>query len=63
MFLADPVLIDKACQSLQNVHAVLQAPKVIGSSGKIVKSGPNDRVFVYFADHGAPGTVLLHLVS
>ena len=33
----------------------LQAPKVIGSTGKILKSGPNDRVFVYFADHGAPG--------
>lgn len=32
-----------------------QAPKVIGSSGKILKSGPNDRVFVYYADHGAPG--------
>ena len=34
----------------------LQAPKVLGSSGKILKSGPNDRVFVYYADHGAPGT-------
>jgi hypothetical protein len=27
----------------------------IGSSGKTIKSGPEDRVFVYFADHGAPG--------
>lgn len=35
--------------------AVVQAPKVIGSSGKILKSGPEDRVFVYYADHGAPG--------
>ena len=34
---------------------VLQAPKIIGSTGKVLKSGPNDRVFVYFADHGAPG--------
>jgi hypothetical protein len=32
-----------------------QAPKVVGSSGKILKSGPDDRVFVYYADHGAPG--------
>ncbi|KAG9481810.1 hypothetical protein GDO78_010828 [Eleutherodactylus coqui] len=24
-------------------------------SGKVIKSGPNDNVFVYFTDHGAPG--------
>ncbi|XP_063803634.1 legumain [Pseudophryne corroboree] len=24
-------------------------------SGKVVQSGPNDNVFVYFTDHGAPG--------
>ncbi|KAL5009028.1 hypothetical protein ScPMuIL_014609 [Solemya velum] len=24
-------------------------------SGKVISSGPNDHVFVYFADHGAPG--------
>jgi hypothetical protein len=38
-----------------HVNGAMQAPKVIGSSGKILKSGPNDRVFVYYADHGAPG--------
>ena len=32
---------------------------MVGSSGKILKSGPNDRVFVYYADHGAPGTFLV----
>ncbi|CAL8462896.1 g2430 [Coccomyxa elongata] len=37
------------------VLAGKKAPKVIGSSGKILKSGPEDRVFVYYADHGAPG--------
>ncbi|CAK0784835.1 hypothetical protein CVIRNUC_008040 [Coccomyxa viridis] len=37
------------------VLAGKRAPKVIGSTGKVLKSGPNDRVFVYFADHGAPG--------
>ncbi|XP_029568552.1 legumain [Salmo trutta] len=26
-----------------------------GGSGKVLKSGPNDHVFVYFTDHGAPG--------
>lgn len=24
-------------------------------SGKVVASGPNDRVFVFYSDHGAPG--------
>ncbi|KAK9790770.1 hypothetical protein WJX73_004252 [Symbiochloris irregularis] len=28
---------------------------ILGTSGKVIKSGPKDRVFVYFADHGAPG--------
>lgn len=32
-----------------------QEPAVIGSSGRTIKSGPNDRVFVFYADHGAPG--------
>ena len=36
-----------------------QAFTAIGSSGKTIKSGPEDRVFVYFADHGAPGAPLL----
>ena len=26
-------------------------------SGKVIASGPNDHVFVYFADHGAPGLI------
>ncbi|GFY76422.1 legumain [Trichonephila inaurata madagascariensis] len=26
-------------------------------SGKVRKSGPSDHVFVYFADHGAPGLI------
>jgi len=26
-------------------------------SGKVLKSGPKDKVFVYFADHGAPGLI------
>ena len=25
--------------------------------GKVLKSGPSDTVFVYYADHGAPGLV------
>jgi legumain len=36
-------------------------------SGKVILSGPNDHVFVYYADHGGPGilgkyySVLIHL--
>merc|ERR1711970_1095978 len=38
---------------------VLQGEHVDGSSGsgKTLKSGPNDNVFVYFTDHGAKGLV------
>ena len=25
------------------------------SSGRVIASGPTDKVFVYYADHGAPG--------
>ena len=41
----------------ENFLSVLagREPRVIGSSGKVVKSGPDDRVFVFYADHGAPG--------
>lgn len=24
-------------------------------NGKVIASGPNDRVFVFYSDHGAPG--------
>ena len=27
----------------------------VPGSGRVINSGPNDRIFVYFADHGAPG--------
>ncbi|XP_054423089.1 legumain [Pteronotus mesoamericanus] len=42
----------------QNFLAVLRgdAEAVKGrGSGKVLKSGPRDHVFVYFTDHGAPG--------
>ncbi|XP_076013538.1 legumain [Genypterus blacodes] len=43
----------------ENFLAVLKgdSSKTKGGSGKVVKSGPNDHVFVYFTDHGAPGLV------
>ncbi|XP_073055317.1 vacuolar-processing enzyme [Primulina eburnea] len=30
---------------------------VKGGSGKVVNSGPNDHVFIYYADHGGPGVL------
>ncbi|KAL6105211.1 lgmn [Pungitius sinensis] len=41
----------------ENFLAVLKgdSSRVKGGSGKVLKSGPNDHVFVYFTDHGAPG--------
>ncbi|XP_071354904.1 legumain [Trachinotus anak] len=41
----------------ENFLAVLKgdSSKIKGGSGKVLKSGPNDHVFVYFTDHGAPG--------
>uniref|UniRef100_A0A3Q3WJX2 Legumain n=1 Tax=Mola mola TaxID=94237 RepID=A0A3Q3WJX2_MOLML len=38
----------------QNFLAVLSG-KSSKAKGKVLKSGPNDHVFVYFTDHGAPG--------
>lgn len=41
----------------ENFLAVLKgdSQNVKGGSGKVLNSGPNDHVFVYFTDHGAPG--------
>ncbi|CAJ1074786.1 legumain [Xyrichtys novacula] len=41
----------------ENFLAVLKgdSASVKGGSGKVLKSGPKDHVFVYFTDHGAPG--------
>ncbi|KAK9742038.1 hypothetical protein RND81_03G144600 [Saponaria officinalis] len=30
-----------------------------GGSGKVVNSGPNDRIFIYYADHGGPGVLTM----
>merc|ERR1719244_2184249 len=41
----------------ENFLAVLKGDSAAtkGGSGKVVNSGPDDHVFVYFTDHGAPG--------
>lgn len=41
----------------QNFLDILEGKKVKGGSGKVIASGPNDHIFVNFADHGAPGLI------
>ncbi|XP_010553469.1 PREDICTED: vacuolar-processing enzyme beta-isozyme [Tarenaya hassleriana] len=42
-----------------NLYAVLLGDKkaVKGGSGKVVASKPEDRIFLYYADHGGPGVL------
>lgn len=40
-----------------NFLGVLQGIKVNGGSGKVISSGPNDHIFLFFADHGTVGLV------
>ncbi|OIT38029.1 PREDICTED: vacuolar-processing enzyme-like [Nicotiana attenuata] len=42
-----------------NFYNVILANKsgITGGSGKVVNSGPNDHIFIYYADHGGPGIV------
>ncbi|KAK4388769.1 Vacuolar-processing enzyme [Sesamum angolense] len=44
-----------------NFFAVLLGNKTAlkGGSGKVVDSGPNDHIFVYYADHGAAGLLAM----
>jgi len=41
----------------ENFLKILQGQKPMGGSGKVINSGPNDHVFVYYSDHGATGLV------
>ncbi|KAM7286274.1 legumain-like [Ixodes scapularis] len=41
----------------KNFLSILQGKKIKRGSGKVIASGPNDHVFVYFSDHGAPGII------
>lgn len=43
-----------------NFLKILSGHDMTGTgSGKTIKSGPNSKIFVYFADHGAPGLVAM----
>ncbi|KAH0646965.1 hypothetical protein KY284_034849 [Solanum tuberosum] len=45
----------------KNFFNVILANKsgVVGGSGKVLKSGPNDHIFIYYADHGGPGVIAM----
>lgn len=45
----------KTNYTLANLFSVLSGSKPSSGSGKTLKSGPNDNVFLFYADHGAPG--------
>ena len=44
---------------MENLYAALLGDKkaVKGGSGKVVDSKPNDRIFLYYSDHGGPGVL------
>lgn len=49
-----------AAVNAQTVLAVLEGNKSVVAkkgSGKVIASGPNDRVFVFYSDHGSPGVL------
>ncbi|KAF7828383.1 Vacuolar-processing enzyme [Senna tora] len=43
----------------ENLYAVIlgDKSKVKGGSGKVINSQPNDRIFIYYSDHGGPGVL------
>ncbi|GFP79202.1 vacuolar-processing enzyme [Phtheirospermum japonicum] len=47
--------------NVQNLYAVIlgNTSALTGGSGKVVDSGPNDHVFIYYSDHGSPGVVAM----
>lgn len=42
-----------------NLYAVILGNKtaLTGGSGKVLDSGPNDNIFIYYTDHGAAGII------
>lgn len=53
--------------TVNNVFAAILGNKsaTTGGSGKVVESGPNDHIFIYYSDHGGPGVLgnVLFLMS
>jgi legumain len=45
--------------TVSNFFAAILGDKssIEGGSGKVVDSGPNDHIFIYYTDHGGPGVL------
>lgn len=45
--------------TVDNFYAAILGDKsaIRGGSGKVVESGPNDHIFIYYTDHGGPGVL------
>lgn len=45
--------------TVDNFFAVLLGDKtaLTGGTGKVVDSGPNDHIFIFYSDHGGPGVL------
>ncbi|KAM5565977.1 vacuolar-processing enzyme [Rosa sericea] len=45
--------------TVNNFFAAILGNKtaITGGSGKVVDSGPNDHIFIYYSDHGGPGVL------
>jgi len=45
--------------NVNNFVAVILGNKtaLTGGSGKVVDSGPNDHIFIFYSDHGGPGVL------
>ena len=45
--------------TVHNFFAALLGDKkaITGGSGKVVESGPNDHIFIYYSDHGGAGVL------
>jgi len=45
--------------NVKNFFAVLNGnlSGITGGSGKVLNSGPNDTIFIYYSGHGYPGLI------
>ena len=51
-YIGDDVTVDNFFAAILGNKSALT-----GGSGKVVNSGPNDHIFVYYTDHGGPGVL------
>ncbi|KAI3388771.1 hypothetical protein SNEBB_011005 [Seison nebaliae] len=52
-YTGEEVTPDNFLNVIQGNKAAMQGK----GSGRVIESGPNDNIFIYFADHGAPGLI------